>query len=170
MRRTLATIALLAVAAGFAGCGSSGKKIPSSNATDLIARLNEAKLRSSGKPDCNGLTSDTIPALQAGVAALPPKTDKDIRDTLREGIDNLRNLVQAKCSQQTTTSSTTSTTSTSTSTSTPTTTQTTTSTSTPPPPPPTHTTTSTQTAPPTKPSGGAGPPPGQAKKQKGNVG
>jgi len=162
MRRILLTLALAAVAAGFAGCGSSGQKIPMSNASDLIARLHEAQLRSSGKPDCNGLTSDTIPALQAGVTALPPKTNKDIRDTLKEGIDNLRNLVQAKCSQQSTTSST-STTSSSTSTSTPTTTTTTTtSTSTPPPPPPTHSTTSTHTAPPTKPSGGV--PPGQAKK------
>jgi len=166
MRRALAIIALVAAAAGFAGCGSSGQKIPPSNAADLIALLQEAKQRSGGKPDCNGLTSGTIPALESGIGGLPANINKDIRDTLKEGVDNLRNLVQAKCSQQSTTSSTTSTTSSSTPTTPTTTTTTTTSTSTPPPPPPTHTTTSTHTAPPTSPTGGAKIPPGQAKKGK----
>jgi hypothetical protein len=168
VRRGLATIGVCAVVAAFAaGCGSSGPKIPQSNASDLIARLQEAKQRSGGnKPDCTGLTSDTIPALQSGVSGLPPNTDKDIRDTLKEGVDNLRNLVQAKCSQQTTTSSTTKTTSTTTSTPTTTTTTTpTTTTTTPAPPPPPPTTQTTSTSPKTNPSGGV--PPGQAKKGNG---
>ena len=166
MRRLLLTIGLIAAVTGVAGCGSSGPKIPQSNASELIARLQEAQQRSGGKPDCTGLNSDTIPSLEAGVSALPPKTSKDIRDTLREGIDNLKSLVQAKCSQQSTTSSSSSTTSSSSPTTTPTTTATSTTTSTTrPPPPPTTTTHTTSVAPPTNPSGGV--PPGQAKKGKG---
>ena len=87
MRRLVLTIGLIAAVTGVAGCGSSGPKIPPSNASELIARLQEAQQRSGGKPDCTGLNSDTIPSLEAGVSALPPKTSKDIRDTLREGID-----------------------------------------------------------------------------------
>ncbi|MBV9214453.1 MAG: hypothetical protein JOZ25_12505 [Actinobacteria bacterium] len=159
MRGALTMIVLAAAAAGFAGCGSSGQKIPASNASDLIARLQEAQQRSGGKPDCNGLSSSTLPALEAGLSGLPPSTDKDIRATLKEGVDNLRNLVQAKCTQPSTTSSSSSTTSSSTSTATPppTTTRTTSTTTTAPPPPtppPPPTTTTTRSSSPTSTRGG----------------
>jgi cell division septation protein DedD len=159
-------LAGLALAAGVTGCGGSGAKVPSSNAADLISHLQDAQRLSSGKPDCTSLTTTTIPALEQGVASLPAKTDSDIRGTIKDGIDNLKNLIAAKCATKSKSSSTT-TTSSSTSSSTPTTTTTTTTTSSspPPPPPPTHTTTTSPTPPPSNPSGGV--PPGQAKKGKG---
>ena len=167
MRAPRASIALvlsaLAIATGVAGCGGSGAKIPASNASDLISHLQDAQgLSSSKQPDCTSLTTTTIPALEQGVASLPAKTDSDIRATLKDGIDNLKNLIAAKCAAKSNTSSSTSTSTTSSSTPTTPTTTTTTSSSPPPPPTTTHTTTTSKPAPPTNPSGGV--PPGQAKK------
>jgi cell division septation protein DedD len=163
--RLIGALLVVAVALPLAGCGSSGRKIPKQDSSDIIARLDEADRRSDPLR-CDDLRKDTIPALEQQIAALPHKTSKDIRDTLQEGVDNLRNLVAAKCSTQQekpkepTTTESTQTEPTTTESAPPTTTETTPSTNTQPP---TTNTTPTETTP-TGPSGGA--PPGQQKKPK----
>lgn len=165
--RLTALVALVAVAVPVAGCGKSGPKIPKQKAAEIVLRLQQAEGRNSPLR-CNDLKQDTIPTLQQLVRSLPSKTDKDIRDTLSEGIDNLRNLVAAECSTKqppktpTVTQTTQTQPSTTTQTTTPTTTNTTPTTGTT-----TNTTPTTPTTPTTtSPSGGATP--GKPKTKKGN--
>jgi predicted small lipoprotein YifL len=161
--RLTALVVLVAVAAPVAGCGKSGPKIPQRKADDIVAKLQEAQRRNSPLR-CDDLKRDTIPVLQQQVRSLPSKTDKDIRDTLSEGIDNLRNLVAAECLakapkvKKPTTTESTQTQPTTSPTTSPTTTDTTPTTDTTTNTTPTTTTNTT----PTGPSGGT--PPGQQKK------
>jgi hypothetical protein len=161
--RGMAVVALVAaLALPVAGCGKSTPKIPKSDARELVALLRQADARSQAKA-CTGLAQVTIPELIAKVNGLPPNTDPDIRNTLRDGIDNLRNLAAIKCStvkppppQPTSTETQTQTTpppSTVTTTTKPPTTK--------PPTTKPPTTKPPTTAPPSSPSGGAGP--GQGK-------
>jgi hypothetical protein len=169
VRGTTATVAAATLLAlPLAGCGKDKPKIPRSDAQAIVALLRSADARAAAKA-CTGLQKVTVPELDARLSALPPNTDPDIRDSLRQGVDNLRNLIAIQCStvkpkpQQTTTTTTPSTTQ---STTQPATTQQTTTTQ----PTTTTQTTTTQppTQPPTSPSGGSPPPKG--KKAKGKAG
>jgi hypothetical protein len=165
--RGAAVVALAAaLALPIAGCGKDKPKIPRSDAQALIALLRQADARAAAK-SCTGLENRTLPELEARVSSLPANTDLDIRTTLRDGIDNLRNLIAVQCStvkpkpkQSTTTTDTT--------TQAPTTTQT--QTQTQPPtqtsPPTTNTTPPTTTTPPTGPTGGSPSGKGKAKGKK----
>jgi predicted small lipoprotein YifL len=167
-RRLTALLVLVALAAPIAGCGKSGPKIPKRKAADIVALLQEVERRNSPLR-CDDLKTQSIPELQQKVRALG-NVDKDIRDTLSEGIDNLRSLVAAECLakqpkvKSPTTDTTTQTQPTTTQTTTPTTTQTTPTTGTTTNTTPTTPTTTT----PTGPSGGQ--PPGQPKKTKNGKG
>ncbi|HEX8073788.1 MAG TPA: hypothetical protein VF545_02300 [Thermoleophilaceae bacterium] len=156
-RSSIALVALIAVAVPIAGCGKSGPKIPKQDAADIVARLKEAERRNDPLR-CDDLRQETIPALQSQVRSLG-NVDKDIRETLSEGVDNLRNLVAAECSTRepktktdTTTSETTESTTTTTTTSPTTTEETDTETS-----PTTDTSPTTTDTTPTGPSGGVTP-------------
>ena len=161
LHRVATAAALVAVAVPVAGCGKDdGPKIPRQQARTLIARLQEAKRRSSPLR-CQDLSQDTIPALQQEADSLPKGK---VRDTVVEAIDHLQTLVEAECAakeqqQQTDTTDTTQTTDTTTETQTQTTDTTTT-----PPTTDTNTTPPTTDTTPTSPSGGT--PPGQQNKQK----
>lgn len=168
---TLAAAALLALP--LAGCGKSGPKIPRSDARSLIAVLETVK-RQTDAHACRTVER-TLESLERRVDALPSRTDGDIRSSLVDGVQNLRELVAAECGQvqqkpktestDTTTSESTTTSEPTTNTNTDTTTETTTQTN-----PNTNTTPSTDTSTtpnttPEPPSGGA-PGPGQGKKAK----
>lgn len=176
-RRTAPLLALTLTAVLLAGCGSSkpGPQIPAQQASNIIGRLQEAQRRSDARA-CHDLQTNTIPALEQQVAALPPNLDQNVRTTVTNGISRLKDLVGQQCAakpqqQQQTTQTT--------QTAPPTTTQTTPAPTTqthttPPPPHPTPPPTTTQTTP-TGPAGGVSPgngngpsgngPPGQGKKK-----
>jgi hypothetical protein len=168
---TLVAALALALAAPLAGCGKDKPKIPRADARELVTLLEQAQRRAEKNPCGVSLTQLTLPELQSRVAALPSRTDSDIRVTLRDGVDQLRELVAAQCAQEkpkkpkeTTTESTESQPSTQTDTTTDTQTDTNTDTETD-----TNTDTNTEPVPPTDttpttPSGGT--PPGQQKKHR----
>jgi hypothetical protein len=89
-----------ALALPVAGCGKAKPKIPRSDAQHLIALLRQADARAA-KHSCTGLQATTLPDLQVQVEQLPANIDPDIRNTLRDGISNLRTLVTAQCATQT---------------------------------------------------------------------
>jgi hypothetical protein len=168
-RHLLAAVLVAAIAAIAAGCGGDeGKQIPRAQAREIVVKLQEADRRLSQEPPvCGDLAEQSIPELERLVATLPSDVDKDIRETLDDGVAHLRDQIEAECAerrqqQQDTTTDTTDTTDTTTDTTTETTPPTTDTTETTPPT--TDTQPTTPTTPTTPNSGGQSP--GQQKRQK----
>jgi hypothetical protein len=137
---------LLGIAAALliAACGSSsGKLIPLADAGPLQSDFEAvAQAAETGNGDCSA-TEAAISTTEQDFNELPTTVDAGLRQTLRQGIDNLRSHALALCAQPlaqatvtSTTAKTTPSTTTSTSATTPATTETTT---TPPVTPPTTT-------------------------------
>jgi uncharacterized membrane protein YgcG len=151
---------LLGVAAALlVSCGSSGKGlIPVSDAGPLQGDFEAvAQEAQSGDGNCTG-TDAALTKTELDFGALPATIDAGLRNTLRQGIANLRARALVLCAQPlaqstatTTTAKTTTTTATTPTTTTPTVTQTTTTTTTP---------TTTTTTPTTTSPGGGTPAPG----------
>lgn len=145
----LALACLLGVAAALlVSCGgSSGKLIPVADAGPLQSDFETVALdAASGNGSC-AATEGAILKTERDFDALPASVDSGLRNTLRQGIENLRAHALALCKQplaQSTPTSSTPKTTTSTAAAT-TTPKTTTSTTTATPPPTTTTTTSTST-------------------------
>jgi hypothetical protein len=146
---------LLGVAAALlVSCGgSSDKLIPVANAGPLQSDFEEvAQTAEAGNGDCSA-TQTAIAKTEQDFNALPSAVDTGLRETLRQGIDNLSARALALCKQplvQAATSTTKTPASTHTTTTTPTQTQTTVPTSTAP----TATTPATTTPTTTTPGGG----------------
>ena len=159
----LALAAMLGVAAALlVACGSSnGKLIPVADSGPLQGDFETvAQAAETGNGSCS-TTETALAKTEQDFNALPGSVDSGLRDTLRQGIDNLRKHALALCAQplaQTTPTSTTSKPSTTTSTSTATTPTTTPSTTTPTTTTPTNTTPTT----PATPGGGTPAGPGEA--------
>jgi hypothetical protein len=123
------------VAALLVSCGSStGKLIPTADAGPLQSDFEAvAHAAETGNGNC-AATKAAITKTEGDFSALPASVDSGLRETLRNGIDNLSSHALALCAQplvQTTTTNTTA--KTTTTTPPPTTTATTTTTTTPPP-------------------------------------
>ncbi len=122
----LALAGLLAVAAALlVSCGgSSGKLIPVADAAPLQSDFETVALDAeSGNGNCS-TTESAILKTEQDFDALPASVDTGLRDTLRQGIENLRARALALCVQplvQTTPTTSTPKTTTSTATTTPTT-------------------------------------------------
>jgi len=153
--RALPAAALGAATALLVSCSSSGGLIPAANAGPLrgdfekVARAAEAG---------NGKCSETEAALsktELDFAGLPRSVDAELRNTLRQGIDNLKHRALTLCSQPLPQETNT----------TPTTTQTTPTTTTPTTPTTTTGTTPTTPTTPTTTSPGGGTPPEESKEQ-----
>jgi hypothetical protein len=140
--RVLATAALgVGAALLVSACSSSGRGlIPTSDAGPLQSDFEAvAHAAETGNGDCTA-TESALLKTEQDYARLPSSVDAGLRDTLRNGIENLRTRSLALCAQPLPQATTTQTTQ-----------KTTTSTTTPPPSTETQTTT-TQTTPPTTPS------------------
>jgi hypothetical protein len=160
MRRPLTAIALSAalLAVPLTGCGDKAPGIPRSDATELVRLLKKAQTASDDPQGrCDQLLA-TVAKLEQKAAALPSNVDKDVRDSLANGVKNLANSSASLCSQNQTPTTTTTTPTTPPPTTAPPPTQTT-----PPPttittPPQTQTTPPQTTPPQTTPgTGGTGP-------------
>jgi hypothetical protein len=155
--------AMLGVAAALlVACGSStGKLIPVADSGPLQGDFETvAQEAESGNGDCSA-TETALAKTEQDFNALPGSVDSGLRDTLRQGIDNLRKRALALCAQplaQNTATSTTSKPSTTTSTGTAPTPTTTPSTTTPT----TTTPTNPTPTPPATPGGGTPAGPGEA--------
>lgn len=108
MRRLTAAAVCLGVAAlPLAGCGSKGQELSSSEAAALVKLLRKAQAASDNPQQrCDTLLA-TVRKLDKKVAALPSKVDKDIRDSLSNGVKNLDDQSTSLCSQQQTPTNTT---------------------------------------------------------------
>jgi hypothetical protein len=100
-RQTAALALAAAMAVPVAGCGGGkkGQPISRAEASQIIARLQEAERRNDPLR-CNDLQRDTIPALRTLVDNLPAGTDSDVKQTVSDGIDHLNDLVSQECNQQ----------------------------------------------------------------------
>jgi hypothetical protein len=140
------------VAALLVGCGSSASKlIPTADAGPLQSDFEAvAHAAETGNGNCAS-TEAAIAKTEGDFSALPASVDTGLRETLRNGIENLRSHALALCAQplaQTTSTNTTAkttTTSTPPATTTPAQTTSTQTTTTPPAPTPTETTTPPET-------------------------
>jgi hypothetical protein len=141
VRAALAGMLGLAVALLVSCGGSSGKLIPVAEAGPLQSDFETvAQDAETGNGSC-AVTERAILKTEQDFDALPGSLDNGLRDTLRQGIENLRARALALCAQplaQTTSTSTAA--------------KTTTSTATTPPPTTTPTTTPTNTTPSTTPT------------------
>jgi hypothetical protein len=87
----------VALAVLAAGCGEDEPKIPRQDAADLRSDLLEAKRRL--RPlRCDDLETKSFPKLERRAAELPEGSD--VRETLEEGLDHLRSLVEADCADR----------------------------------------------------------------------
>jgi hypothetical protein len=156
LRAALAGLLGAAVAVAVSCGSSSGKLIPVANAGPLQSDFEAiVQAAQTGGGSC-GPTEAAILKTEQNFAALPGTVDAGLRNTLRQGIENLRTRALALCTQplaQTTAASTTPKTTTATA---PTTTTTTTPTTTTP------TTTIPTTTPTTASPGGGTPAPGSS--------
>jgi hypothetical protein len=160
LRRSLTALAAAFALAGLplAGCGDNPPGVSKKDAAELIRLLRKAQTASDNpEHQCDTLLA-AVGKLNERVAALPSKVDKDVRDSLQNGVKNLSDQSNSLCSQQKTPTTTTTTPTTTVPTTPPVTTQTI------PPqthtiPPPTQNPPPTQTPPPTQNpgSGGTGP-------------
>jgi hypothetical protein len=92
-RLRLTALLILAVLAA-AGCGEDEPKIPRDEAAELRAALLEAQRRLDPLR-CGDLEQESLPKLEDRVAQLPE--DSDVRNTLEDGVDHLRTLIEAEC-------------------------------------------------------------------------
>jgi hypothetical protein len=164
--RLLAAGALGVAAAMLISCGSStGKLIPAANAGPLQGDFEAvAQAAESGDGSCTN-TEAAILKTEQDFAALPSTVDSGLRNTLRQGISNLRKQALQACKQplaQTTTTPAKTTTTTKTTPTTPTTTQTTST--------PTTTPTTPTTPTPSGPGGGTPAPEGETPSKGGGTG
>ena len=100
--------AVAGAAALLAGCGADdepeGKGIPAESVAVLVERLDEIQRRFDNAVDkdnpgaCEDIERDSVKAIQASIADLPADVDPDIRETLENGIQRLRELAQEGCS------------------------------------------------------------------------
>ena len=92
----LVTLGLALVAAGCGG--DEGPQIPRDEARSIVRRLQEADRRlNQDPPVCNDLSEDTLPALEDQAANLPEETDEGVKETVQDGVDHLRSLIEAEC-------------------------------------------------------------------------
>jgi hypothetical protein len=108
-RRLTALAACLALAAlplAVAGCGDKAPGIPRSDASEMINLLKRIQVESDDPQRCDQLFA-RIRDLAAKVRALPSNVDRDIRDSLSNGVRNLAESARAQCDQAQTTTTTT---------------------------------------------------------------
>ena len=88
MRHRATTLAITAALAALplAGCGDKAPGLASKNANELIRLLRKAQTASDNpQHHCDRLLA-AVAKLNERVAALPSKVDKDVRDSLQNGI------------------------------------------------------------------------------------
>jgi hypothetical protein len=87
-----------AVAFAAPGCGDDeGRQIPAAQSTALRDQLQTIKRQIATDP-C--ISDASLTQLESEVAALPRDLDEDVRQTLEEGIERLRTLVNQECADQ----------------------------------------------------------------------
>lgn len=160
MRRLTALAACLAVAAvPLAGCGNKQPGLSKHDASELTRLLRKVQSASDDPQKCD-LLAARVALVRVKVRQLPSKVDADVRESLRNGADNLAQSARAQCQNAQTTTTPTIPTNTTPTVTVPPTTQTvpTPTTQTAPPPQTTTTPTATTPTPPTTPgTGGTGP-------------
>jgi hypothetical protein len=159
MRRRLTALAASAVllALPVAGCGDKAPGIPKRDASELIRLLKKAQTASDNPEQrCDTLLA-SVAKLDQKVTALPSNVDKDVRDSLANGVRNLRAKSESLCNQAKTPTTTTTTPTTTIPTTPPPTTQTIPPQTTPTTPPHTQTIPPQTTPPQTTPGGGTSP-------------
>jgi hypothetical protein len=103
--RVLTALAALAAIALLAGCGSDKKTIPNDDGASLIRALRSARDLAGDQQKCPDLQR-AVRLVQSRVESLPASVDKDTRDTLVNGVNNLIDDAQSECKNTTTTDTT----------------------------------------------------------------
>jgi hypothetical protein len=101
MMRVVTALALVAAVA-LAGCGSDKKTIPNSDGASLIRLLRQARDETGDPQKCPQLLT-TVQRVQTRVASLPSSVDKNTRDSLVNGVNNLIDDSRNECANTQTT-------------------------------------------------------------------
>jgi outer membrane murein-binding lipoprotein Lpp len=96
MTRLATALAALAALCLLAGCGGDAKTIPNDDGASLIRALRDAR-NLAGDPDKCPQLQTAVQRVQARVAALPASVDKDTRDSLVNGVNNLIDDARSEC-------------------------------------------------------------------------
>jgi hypothetical protein len=105
-RRLTALIACAVLVLAAGGCGKKkAPGIPRSDASELVQLLKTARASAGDPQRCETLLG-TISDLQTKVASLPAKVDRDVRESLANGVNNLSVSAQTQCEQTQTTPTT----------------------------------------------------------------
>ena len=97
--------ALTALACGasllFAGCGSDdgGRPIPTGLSEKISGELDLVQRRVETVA-CNDLPEESYRDLERLMAQIPENVDPDVRDALRDGVNDLRGLADEECAQK----------------------------------------------------------------------
>lgn len=107
MRSRLTALAACVTLAAMplAGCGKKAPGIPRSDASELTSLLRTAQRQADDPQKCDALLSTTR-ELQSKVSKLSSSIDSDVRDSLTNGIRNLRASAQSQCAKTQTTPTT----------------------------------------------------------------
>jgi hypothetical protein len=103
--RVLTALAALAAIALLSGCGSDKKTIPNGDGASLIRALRSARDLAGDPQKCPDL-QHAVRLVQSRVESLPASVDKDTRDTLVNGVNNLIDDAQSECKNATPTNTT----------------------------------------------------------------
>jgi hypothetical protein len=103
--RVLTTLAAVAALALLAGCGGDKKTIPNDAGGSLIRALRAAR-DNAGDPDKCPQLKAAVRLVQARVTALPASVDRDTRDSLVNGVNNLIDDANTECANVQTTPTT----------------------------------------------------------------
>ena len=100
MRRAVTRLAacLALAAVSLAGCGDKAPGIARRDASELVGLLKVAREQADNPEQCAPLLA-TIRQIDAKVRSLPSKVDKDVRDTLENGVRNLAASAEQQCAQ-----------------------------------------------------------------------
>jgi hypothetical protein len=99
--RVLTALAALAAIGLLSGCGSDKKTIPNDDGASLIRALRSARDLAGDQQKCPDLQR-AVRLVQSRVESLPASVDKDTRDTLVNGVNNLIDDAQSECKNATT--------------------------------------------------------------------
>jgi outer membrane biosynthesis protein TonB len=94
--RNLGIAALTALAV--TGCGGDENGVPRGESDALRNALRQVK-RDLEPLDCDQLSDVSVPAVEAQVQNLPDDVDADVRETIEDGVAELRNLVAQECAE-----------------------------------------------------------------------
>lgn len=97
----LAALAAACLSLALGGCGGEekGRPLPARAANAIVTDLDQLQQRVDDG-ECADVKKGNIPRIQKQIDRLPDDVDEDVRTTLEDGFDRLKQLVDEQCEQK----------------------------------------------------------------------